>query len=76
MPTEDILLGVAVPPCHKSGASNAAELWVQQKEHQQPWEGVRLPVEEGDRQQLGKQGAGLSADTPPAPVITWDHGRS
>lgn len=34
-----------------------------QKEPNQPWEGEKFPVKEGDRCQLGKhEGAGLSAD--------------
>lgn len=54
--------------------SDAAGLRVEQKEPNQPWEGVKLPAKEGDRHQLGKhEGTGLSADSPPGSVITWDH---
>lgn len=54
--------------------SNAAGLRVEQKEPHQPWEGKKLPAQERDRHQLGKhEEAGLSADSPPASVITGDH---
>lgn len=54
--------------------SDAAGLRAEQKEPNQPYEGVKYPAKEGDRHQFGKhKGAGLSADSPPGSVITWDH---